>query len=252
MKVAIITVAGISSRFNEGIPEEKRELKAIYTESGPEDTLLCHLIKKCIFADKIIIVGGYRFESLKAYCDALDSMLKDKLVLVYNDRYMDLGSGYSFYLGLEEALGYSPEEILFVEGDLDVDKESLNDVINAKNSVLTYNYEPIYANKAVVLYRNAEGQFKYAFNSNHGELLIEEPFSCILNSGQVWKFTDAVSLKNANKKFYEEAVDGTNLVIIQNYLNAGVKIDLMPIKRWTNCNTRDDFKKIASYWEEEE
>ena len=33
MKIAIITVAGISSRFNEGVPEEERELKAIYTET---------------------------------------------------------------------------------------------------------------------------------------------------------------------------------------------------------------------------
>ena len=40
MKAAIITVAGISSRFNEGIPEDKKELKAIFTEQTEKETLL--------------------------------------------------------------------------------------------------------------------------------------------------------------------------------------------------------------------
>ena len=67
MKAAIITVAGISSRFNEGVPEDKKELKAIYTEGNEKDTLLYHLLLKCSFADKIIIVGGYKFEDLNKY-----------------------------------------------------------------------------------------------------------------------------------------------------------------------------------------
>ena len=67
MKVAVITVAGISSRFNEGIEEAGRCLKAIYTEGNLSDTLLFHLVKKCSYADRIIVVGGYKFENLEQY-----------------------------------------------------------------------------------------------------------------------------------------------------------------------------------------
>ena len=40
MKAVIITVAGISSRFNEEIPEEQRKLKATYYEDEAKKTLL--------------------------------------------------------------------------------------------------------------------------------------------------------------------------------------------------------------------
>lgn len=48
MKIAIITIAGISSRFNEGIKEDKKVLKCLYTEGGKEETLLYHLVKKML------------------------------------------------------------------------------------------------------------------------------------------------------------------------------------------------------------
>ena len=46
MKIAVITVAGISSRFNEGIASEKKVLKCLYTEGKRTDTLLYNLVKK--------------------------------------------------------------------------------------------------------------------------------------------------------------------------------------------------------------
>ena len=51
MKVALITVAGISSRFNEGIPEERKVLKAIYSERDGAPTLLSHLVGQCAYAE---------------------------------------------------------------------------------------------------------------------------------------------------------------------------------------------------------
>ena len=251
MKVAIITVAGISSRFNENIEEDKKVLKCLYTEKDKEDTLLYHLIKKCSYADRIVIVGGYKYDDLcKYYNDELTEEFPN-VKLVLNDHYSDLGSGYSLYLGIEAALNYNPSEIVFVEGDLDIDNESFKTVVNAEKSVLTYTYEPIYAKKAVVLYKDDKDNYRYAFNSNHGMLTIDSPFSCILNSGQMWKFTDVEVLKSANDKFYAESKGDTNLRIIQNYLDKGVEIELVPLRRWTNCNTRDDYKKIVSYWEED-
>ena len=251
MKAAIITVAGISSRFNEGVPEEKKELKAIYTYRTEKDTLLYHLLQKCAYADKILVVGGYKFESLKKYCEGLEVNLKEKIELVYNEHYEDLASGYSLYLGLQKAFEFDVEEVLFVEGDLDIDGVSFDRVMKSEKSVLTYTYEPIYANKAVVLYKDDKGQYRYAFNSSHGLLSIDSPFSCILNSGQIWKFTDMSALRIANDVFFAETKDGTNLRIIQNYLDEGIEVELIPLKRWTNCNTKIDFRKIISYWEED-
>lgn len=251
MKIAIITNAGISSRFNEGVPDNLKKLKAIYYENDSKDTLLYHQLLKCSYADKIILVGGYKYENLREYVQTLESGLQSKITMVLNDHFEDLGSGYSLYLGLEEAFKYDPSEVLFVEGDLDIDNDSFERVVSSDKSILTYTYEPIYANKAVVLYKDDADRYRYAFNSSHGMLTIESPFSCILNSGQTWKFTEVDKLKAANAKFYDEAKGDTNLRIIQNYLDMGVEATIVPLDRWTNCNTRDDYRKIVLYWESE-
>lgn len=253
MRVAIITVAGISSRFNEGIPENEKILKAIYTETEAQDTLLYNLLKKCSFADQIVVVGGYKFEELYSYY--LENLSEDfgNVVFVKNEHYADLSSGYSLYLGIKEAVRLNADEVLFVEGDLDIDGESFDKVVRSEKDVLTYNHESIYADKAVVLYKDDKEQYQYAFNSNHGMLTINVPFSCMLNSGQLWKFKDVDALSEANEKFYNENMAGTNLVIIQYYIDrrGSDKFDLIGLNRWTNCNTRQDYRYICTYWEEE-
>ncbi len=251
MKVAIITIAGISSRFNEEIDEDNKVLKCLYTEKGKDNTLLYNLMKKCSYADHIVLVGGYKYDDLCSFYREELSTEFPGVSIVKNDHYADLGSGYSLYLGIQEALKHNPDEILFVEGDLDIDNESFQKVVDNHKSVLTYTFEPIYANKAVVLYKDDKDQYRYAFNSSHSLLTIDSPFSCILNSGQTWKFTEVEKLKRANERFYETAKADTNLRIIQNYLDSGVDVDIVPLSRWTNCNTRDDYRKIVSYWEDE-
>ena len=255
MRAAIITIAGVSSRFNEGIEEADKKHKIIYFEKNSEDTLLYHLLEKMIYADKIILVGGNKFEDVKKYCEQLPSELKDKIVLVYNDHYADLTSGYSLYVGLKEMFERfdSIDDVIFAEGDLDLDKESFERIIRSDKNVLTYSNEAIYANKAVVLYMNGDNQYKYAFNSSHGLLSIEEPFSLILNSGQVWKFNDMEKLKTANDKFSEGDISDSNLGIIRNYVSEcnSDEFELIGFERWTNCNTRSDYKKILSFWEED-
>ncbi len=251
MSTAIITIAGISSRFNEGIAEEDKKLKAVYYEKDSRQTLLYHLLLKCSFADRIVLVGGYRYDSLLEYIETLPDDMKAKISTVYNEHYSDLGSGYSLYLGIDLALKDETSDILFVEGDLDIDNESFKKVSGADTTVLTYTYEPIYANKAVVLYIDGKGDYRYAFNSSHGLLTLDEPFSAILNSGQLWRFNDMEKLGRANKEFYDKDKGGTNLSIIQKYLDQGTDAQIVGLKRWTNCNTREDFRKIAGYWEEE-
>ena len=256
MKAAIITIAGVSSRFNEGVGEADKRHKIIYYESNPKHTLLYHLLEKCSFADRIILVGGSRFDEVKNYCQTLEQTMREKITLAYNEHYADLASGYSLYVGLKTLFdsGEKPEQILFAEGDLDIDSESFAKVIASQKNVLTYSLEPIYANKAVVLYRDALGNYKYAFNSAHGLLNISEPFSVILNSGQVWKFTDAQKLEKANRDFFENEKQGTNLCIIQRYIDSckADDLELACLARWTNCNTRQDYKKILTYWESEQ
>lgn len=255
MRVVIITIAGISSRFNEGISAAKKCHKVIYYEKDMKHSLLYHLLEKCMYADKIILVGGNKYEDVKAYCSELPEKMFEKIILTYNEHYADLASGYSLYVGLKEVFDRfrNVEEILFVEGDLDIDNVSFNKVVASKKDVLTYSFEPIYANKAVVLYKDNKGHYRYAFNSSHGLLKIDSPFSCILNSGQVWKFQDDDKLRTANNKFFAEEKEGTNLKIIQNYINLceDSQFELIGLARWTNCNTRADYRKILDDWERE-
>ncbi|MEY8494227.1 DUF6564 domain-containing protein [Lachnospiraceae bacterium 29-91] len=253
MKIAIITAAGISSRFNEGYPEEEKKLKVIYHEAGSKETLLLHLVKNCSAFDEVIIVGGYRYEELKEYAEKeIMEATDSKITVLYNPHFSDLASGYSLYLGLYEALKRDGvTEILFVEGDLDIDKKSFDKVIKAKTSVLTYNHTPIYSNKAVVLYRTEEGRYHYIFNSSHGILKIDDAFTCILNSGQLWKFTDIEAVKKVCDDFFYTEKNGTNLLLIQNYIDQiqTEQIDVIELNQWTNCNTREDFHNIKEGWE---
>ena len=249
-------MAGISSRFNRDVSEKNKILKCLYFEENPKDTLLYHMLEKTAYADRIVVVGGYKYDDLVDYIsNNIPKNLQDKIITVYNDHFSDLSSGYSLYLGIREALDNFTDidEMLFVEGDLDIDNESFNKVISCDKNVLTFNHEPIYSNKAVVLYQNENDEYHYLFNSDHGLLSLREPFKAIFNSGQTWKFNDMELLKMANDNFYENLIDDTNLGIIQKYfdlLEDSCDIEIIGLKRWVNCNTRDDYKLIKSYWRE--
>ena len=254
MRIAIITVAGISSRFNQGIDENKKTLKAIYSDCEKGRTLLSHLIRQCSYADKIIVVGGYKYSDLKSYIEeSIPISLRNKITTVQNEHYSDLSSGYSLYLGLEAAFTEKNiRDILFVEGDLDIDDGSFQSVAVSDHTVLTSTYETIEASKSVVFYEDSAGRYRYAFNSQHGLLHITEPFSKIMNSGQLWKFNDMDMLKKAKEKFFITDKGGTNLSIVQKYLD-GISpgsIEIIRLQKWTNCNTREDYIKIKNRWEE--
>ena len=256
MKVVIITVAGVSSRFNKDIPEDEKILKCLYYEGNSQNTLIYQMLKKSSYADKIVIVGGYNYPDLEDYvAEYIPQDLNDKISLVYNEHYSDLSSGYSLYLGIDFALNNFTgiDEILFVEGDLDIDDESFSKVIESDKNVLTFNHEPIYSNKAVVLYQDKNDEYKYLFNSDHGLLSLNDSFKAIFNSGQTWKFRDMDLLKIANDNFYENIIEDTNLGIIQKYFDLvknSEDIEIIGLNRWVNCNTRENYKLIKNYWEE--
>lgn len=254
MKIVIITVAGVSSRFNRDIPEDKKILKCLYYDESPKDTLIYQMLEKSSYADKIVIVGGYKYSDLESYIEKeIPQKLTEKITLVYNDHYSDLSSGYSLYLGIDYALNKfrDIDEILFVEGDLDIDNESFENVVKSPKNVLTFNHEPIYSNKAVVLYQNENDKYKYLFNSDHGLLSMTESFKAIFNSGQTWKFKNMELLKIANDNFKENLIEDTNLAIIQKYIDLVEKsndFDIIGLDHWVNCNTRKDYQIIKKYW----
>ena len=151
MKAAIITIAGLSSRFNQGLSESSHKLKAIYHEGSPKDTLLFHMLSRLEDMDRIVLVAGYKADELNEYLDSeLSHEIRDKVSVVFNDHYYDWASGYSLYIGVKEALKYGPDTVLFAEGDLDVADDEFAKVIESPLSVITCNHEIIRSKKAVI------------------------------------------------------------------------------------------------------
>lgn len=252
MKAAIITIAGLSSRFNQGTAPEDHKLKAIYHEGSDHDTLLYHMLERLDDAGRIVLVAGYKKEDLEEYIEkVLPPDMKNRITVAVNDHYDDWSSGYSLYLGIREALKYDPDSVLFAEGDLDVDNESFKTINNSEKSVISCNHDLIHSKKAVIGYRDAEGKYKYAFNAAHGLVSVDEPFSMLFNSGQIWKFAKMEHIRSANKDFEKVLETGTNLVIVSDYFSKEDpdNIEFVDFKHWVNCNTREDYRKILAGWE---
>lgn len=244
-RALIITVAGTSTRFNQSAGGEW--LKCLYHEGDKTTCLLYQIISRAMEYDQIIVVGGYKYVDLELYI----KLLNDKrITLVYNEHFVDFGSGYSFYLGLK-AVSADVEEILFVEGDLYYDTESFKQMQNADGSVLCVNHELIMSNKAVVLYFDTNHRPHYIYDTSHKALQIDEPFEAIYNSGQMWKFSDAELMRDVVKSLSDNEQQGTNLVIIQNYLDRYTgNLAIVPIEIWYNCNTITDYRNVLKQLEQ--
>ena len=244
MCVAIITMAGGSSRFNEG--QEKKALKGIYFEESPRETLLYSILRKCSGCKKVVLVGGYQYENLNEYVDTYRNEFPFEIEMVYNSLYERYGSGYSLWKGLERCFSHREfSDIIFIEGDLYFDSESFEQIKKSELSCITYNYQPILSNKAVIAYMDKMERIRYAFNVTHGLLQIAEPFSMIINSGQIWKFADQDRVGQLLSEMKEEEWQGTNLVFIEKYFEgiSKEKIGFFGLKEWENCNTREDYRK---------
>lgn len=243
MKVLVVTVAGMSSRFSRSVGREC--LKCIYYENQPEESLLYQILHKKEF-DKYIVVGGFQYEQLQAFVEEYCKDILPGIKLVYNEHFEDYGSGYSLYLGLEALREVPCDEVVFAEGDLMLDTESFCAITDAGADVLTYNNEPIWADKAVVYYFDLDYKVHYLYDVNHENLQIAEPFVGVFNSGQVWKFAQPTRLKTICSHLKEREKRGTNLVIIQHYFDGLSKeqYQVLGFQRWINCNTIEDFKRV--------
>ena len=239
----IITVAGMSSRFNRDTREDV--LKCLYFEGSPANSLLSLQVHKTFnFVDEIIVVGGYKYEDLELFIREEMKDVDSKIKLVYNDHYHDYGSGFSLLKGIE-VVSERADEITFIEGDLFFDSESVEKIITSKKDVISVNNNPILSNKAVALYFNAQNYPHYIYDTSHSCLEIHEPFTAIYNSSQMWKFLNPSRVREICQSLTPEQEQGTNLEIIQKYFGAykNSQLDIIRVNLWFNCNTVADYRE---------
>ncbi len=245
MKTLLVTVAGMSTRFSQSLG--KACLKCIYYENDIKEALLYRMLYRETVFDRYIIVGGFMFQELKLVIDRYFKGLKDKIILIENRQYAEYGSGYSLYLGMQEALRSGTDELVFAEGDLYIDAGSFGKVAEAGINVITCNKENILASKSVAFYYDMMYGIHYMYDVGHDMFEIKEPFRGIFNSGQVWKFTQPDRMKKAVQEVSASEWRATNLSFIQKYFGDLEKeeYELIEFDKWINCNTIDDFRRIA-------
>ena len=244
MDILLITLAGTSTRFSNSIGRACH--KSLYFERDFTDSLLYKQVTMCPDFDRIVLVGGFMFEELRAGLDNLPPDVRSKIVLIHNERFSDLGSGYSLYLGLKAALEIGFDQLVFMEGDLWVRSDEFMSVVKSDSDVITVNSEDILAKKAVALYTDTDDGIHYIYDTNHSRLRIEGDFTGIYNSGQVWKFIDMSRVTSILNSMSLEEWGGTNLRFIQHYFDSKTFKDIHIVKfsEWINCNTVEDYYRI--------
>lgn len=239
----VLTSAGVSSRFSRSLGREA--VKCLYSERGPEDTILHRQVAAAseMALDPIVVVGGYRFGEVQEFCVRHLAWVRG-LELVENPEFATTGTLYSLHLGLAAVLGQDIDAVVFAEGDLLFDADSFRAVATGRKSVVSACPEPITAERSVALYFTLAGRVRYVYDPDHRQLIIPEPFRSIHNSAQVWKFHDLELLRTLSRHVGRKRFDETNLGFIQEYFRtvAPDNIELVIFKDWFNCNTITDYR----------
>ncbi len=241
MKALIITVAGESTRFRKTLGKDV--LKCIYSENDFKKTILNYQLSQADDFDKVIVVGGYKHDELVDFIKT--NYDDDRIVCLFNDKYNTYGSGYSLYIAIDYLRQFSVDEIVFCEGDLYFDSSSFDKIKLSENSVITANLEAILAKKAVAFYSTLNNEVRYIYDTEHKKLQINEPFTAIYNSGQVWKFVKQDVLNGVLDNLMQEQMEGTNLEIIEGYFSIVTDYSVVQFQQWINCNTADDYELIV-------
>lgn len=242
-KTAIITLAGCSTRFSQSIGKEC--LKALYTEKTYRDCLLSMQLEILSKNDieKIILVGGYKYNELTKFIKK--HYPNKNIELVYNPHFKDYGSCYSLVKGIE-ALPDENVEVTFIEGDLLFDENTFRKVVESEKDAVTVSPDLIKADTSVVFYVSNKHRLRYVYDKKHKTLEITEPFILVGNSGQVWKFKDSQKLKKTLERLTEKDYKDTNLIPINDYYDSVDyrNIEFVVFKKWYNCNTISDYKSM--------
>lgn len=247
MRSLVITVAGMSIRFNKDTQETV--LKCLYYENTPAHALLSQQVRKMApLVDEIVVVGGYQYHALEQFVQAELNDVAQPVRLVFNEHYADYGSCYSLLKGIEAAS--AADELIFMEGDLAFDTESVKKLVFSGKDALSVNAEPILSQKAVALYFDRADYPHYLYDTGHACLEIHEPFTAIYNSAQIWKFRQPERLREISRSLTLEEKKGTNLEVVQRYFGAlkGSQIEIVTMDRWFNCNTVADYREAVKAW----
>lgn len=244
MRILIVTVAGLATRFSQSVGYDC--LKCIYYPNNICESILYRILHQPVRFDKYIVVGGYRFEELRKTIEEQFDDLAKRIILVNNSHFAEYGSGYSLFCGLRTAAQFNFSQIVFAEGDLIIDTETFIKICNSPQNVITSNQDPILSNKSVVFYYNEQNRIHYLYDTGHNLLTVKEPFRAIYNSGQVWKFSDSVKLRQLLCQTHRDDWKGTNLIPIEKYFSQLEKdeYELIQFKKWINCNTISDFQVV--------
>lgn len=235
-RALLITVAGKSTRFSKSLGYEV--LKSIYEEEDYPSILERIMSYSKDLFDEIIIVGGYKYDELKTYAKDKDWNAKTVLNTDY-----EKGSLLSMLCGLKE-ISHSTKELVFIEGDVAVDYNSFIRLVNTSDSVIGYTNQIITSNKSVVYYKTLQDDIKYYYDSNHKFIHINEAFKSIVNSAQLWKFSNLILLNKLGREISNSAGDYTNLVLIEKYFRSvGENFSEVLIENWFNCNEVNDYKQ---------
>lgn len=247
MKILIVTVAGMSTRFSRSLGYDC--LKCLYFREDIRESMLYRLLRQPVYFDKYIIVGGYKFTELQETVECWFSDMFDRIILVENPYFAKYGSGYSLYFGIKEALKYKFNQIVFAEGDLSVDAGSFSRMYASAKDVVTISPDPIQAEKSVVFYKDRCDCLHYLYDTGHDTLFIPEPFKSVCNSGQMWKFANSQRVRDTYDGMSETEWRGTNLVFVERYFESmpGNEYDEIRLSHWVNCNTVEDFERIRMF-----
>jgi CTP:molybdopterin cytidylyltransferase MocA len=252
-RALIVTMAGTSTRFRATAGREV--LKCLYHEGKMEESLLGFFtgIAQAHAFNAVRFVGGYQFDELQAAVGMLALAARTagaESACVFNPDFATKGSGYSLLAGLRDLLRpgrrHNLDEILFMEGDLAVDRRTLAKVIAEPGDVFTACREPITAEKSVAVYQTLRGDLRFIYDPAHHSLTIPEPFCALYNSGQVWKFADLARLAAVVDRLTAAEEAGTNLVIVEKYFQAGGRAAVHTFDHWINCNTLADYHRARA------
>jgi len=242
----IITLAGMSSRFSRSVGCECH--KSFYRETVEDGCLLdwqLDLARRHDFK-QIVLVGGYKYEDLERLVRNNHADLPVKLV--HNDHFADWGSCYSLCLGVEAVNG-DAGAVVFLEGDLLFDSQTFDELVALNDDAITATRSIVEARSSVAFFTTEDGRLKYVYDTRHESLKVDEPFTRIGNSGQVWQFSDVAKLKETVRGLSKDDWKGTNLVPIMKYYE-GVDartVRVCQFNAWFNCNTVADYRAMKKY-----
>lgn len=255
-KFLLITCAGQATRFKKSGGNTH---KSIFSIDG--DILKSPLGIMCQYAKFVertpVIVTGFMANEIDDALLELSSKLGIRICSTYNEHYLDLGSNESLICGLQFILqnyDYDDYDIIFAEGDLMVDFDTFREIANSQNCVITTNGNSVIdMTKAVVVYQNNRNVYKWAYDSVHNSVSIEDA-RWLAESGQIWKFKISdYDLFNIFDGLIAKDHKDTNLNMIYKIfatLSEFSDIDIKTFKQWFNVNTVNDYKlAIQSLYE---